>query len=215
MPTNNIIKIETKRNNLYLRVVKGHFATPNRHINYFIDVAAQKSRLSEARAVAEELRSYFYNNTIVDTVLCLDGTEVIGTLLADELTKSDFANMNAHRSIYIVTPETMGNSQILFRDNTVPMIEGKNVMILAVSVSSGKTVANAVEAVSYYGGVVSGIASIFSGAESLGEIPIRSCFSTGDLEDYGIYKPHECPMCKAGEKIDALVNCYGFSKLNK
>lgn len=215
MPTNNIIKYEAKRNNLYLRVVKGHFATPNRHTNYFIDVAAQKSRLSEAKAVATEIRSYYYNKTIVDTILCLDGTEVIGTLLAEELTESSFMNMNAHCSIYIVTPETTGSSQLLFRDNTVPMIEGKNVMILAVSVSSGKTVANAVEAINYYGGRVSGIASIFSGTESLGDIPVQSCFNTGDLEGYGIYKPHECPMCKAGEKIDALVNCYGFSKLGK
>ncbi len=213
MPTNNIIKIETKRNNLYLRVVKGHFATPNRHINHYIDVAAQKSRLSEAKAVAEELRSYYYNNTIVDTILCLDGTEVIGTLLADELTESGFANMNAHRSIYIVTPETTGNSQLIFRDNAVPMIEGKNVMILAVSVSSGKTVSNALEAINYYGGSVSGIAAIFSDIDSVAGTPIHSCFNTNDLEDYGVYKPHECPMCQAGEKLDALVNCYGFSKL--
>lgn len=215
MPTNNIIKYETKRNNLFLRVVKGHFATPNRHTNYFIDVAAQKSRLSEAKAVAEELCSYFYNNTIVDTVLCLDGTEVIGTLLADELTEASFMNMNAHRSIYVVTPETTGNSQLLFRDNAVPMIEGKHVMILAVSVSSGKTVANAVEAVGYYGGTVSGISAIFSGTDTLGEIPVYSCFSIKDIEDYGVYKPHDCPLCKAGEKLDALVNCYGFSKLGK
>ena len=24
---------------------------------------------------------------------------------------------------------------------------------------------------------------------------------------------HECPLCKAGQKIDALVNCHGCSKL--
>ena len=215
MPTNNIVKYETKRNNLYLRVVKGHFATPNRHTNYFIDVAAQKSRLSEAKAVAEEIRSYYFNKTIVDTILCLDGTEVIGTLLAEELTESSFMNMNAHRSIYIVTPETMGNSQLLFRDNTVPMIEGKNVMILAVSVSSGKTVANAMEAINYYGGNVSGISAIFSDLDKLDDIPIYSCFSTKDLEDHAVYKAHECPLCKAGVKLDAMVNCYGFSKFGK
>ena len=55
MPTTNTMKIETKRKNLYLRVSKGHFATNNSHSNYYIDVAAQKSRLSEAKAVAEEL----------------------------------------------------------------------------------------------------------------------------------------------------------------
>ena len=215
MPTNNIIKLETKRKNLCLRAVQGHFATPNRHINYFIDVAAQKSRLSEAKAVAEELCSYYYNNTVVDTILCLDGTEVIGTLLAEELTEASFMNMNAHQSIYVVTPETTGGSQLLFRDNTVPMIEGKNVMILAVSVSSGKTVVNAVEAIKYYGGNVSAVSAIFSGADNLDGIPVRSCFHTGDLEGYGIFRPGECPMCKAGKPLEALVNCYGFSKLGK
>ena len=78
MPTTNITKIKTKRNNLFLRVAQGHFATSHSHSNYYIDVAAQKSRLSEAKAVAKELCSaHNYNTTIVDTILCLDGTEVI------------------------------------------------------------------------------------------------------------------------------------------
>ena len=34
-------KYETKRNNLFLRVCKGHFATNDRHSNYYIDVVAQ------------------------------------------------------------------------------------------------------------------------------------------------------------------------------
>ena len=101
----NSIKNTTKRKNLFLRVAKGHFATNDRHSNYYIDVVAQKARLSEAKAVAEELSSYFGHTTIVDTVLCLDGTEVIGACLADQLTKADFVNMNAHKTIYVVTPE--------------------------------------------------------------------------------------------------------------
>ena len=123
MPTTNIMKIKTKRNNLYLRVAKGHFATNYTHTNYYIDVAAQKSRFSEAKAVAQELcASYNYSTTIVDTILCLDGTEVIGTCLANELTKNSFANINAHQTVYVVTPEITNGSQMLFRDNIVPMI---------------------------------------------------------------------------------------------
>ena len=53
MPTTNVYKIKTKRKNLYLRVAKGHFASNHSHTNYYIDVAAQKSRLSEAKAVAQ------------------------------------------------------------------------------------------------------------------------------------------------------------------
>ena len=63
-------KHATKRQNLYLRVAKGHFATNDRHSNYYIDVAAQKARLSEAKAIAEELSTYILHSTIVDTILC-------------------------------------------------------------------------------------------------------------------------------------------------
>ena len=213
MPTVHIMKYATKRNNLFLRVALGHFATSNCHSNYYIDVVAQKARLSEARAVAEELASYYYTDTIVDTILCLDGTEVIGACLADSLAKADVINMNAHKSIYVVTPETTNGSQLLFRDNIVPMIAGKHVLILAVSVASGKTVQAAIDAVQYYGGEVSGVAAIFSTAKECGGFAVRSVFDPNDLENYQSYPAHECPMCKAGQKLDALVNSHGFSKL--
>ena len=213
MPTINSFKIETKRNNLHLRVAKGHFATSNCHTNYYIDVAAQKSRLSEAKAIAEEISSYYYSDTIIDTILCLDGTEVIGTCLADRLTKGDYINMNAHQTIYVVTPESVNSSQLLFRDNIVPMIAGKHVLIIAASVSTGRTVETAIDAVKYYGGMVVGVSAIFATVETCGGLPVHSAFNPHDLEGYGTWSAHECPMCKKGEKIDALINCHGFSKL--
>lgn len=211
MPTGNTLKLGTKRKNLYLRVVKGHFASSNAHSNYYIDVAAQKSRLSEAQAVADELSAY-YHTTIVDTILCLDGTEVVGTCLASALTKGSFVSMNAHQTIYVVTPE-ISNGQILFRDNIVPMIQGKHVLVMSVSVASGNTVKNAVEAIKYYGGQPAGVASIFATKDEVEGLTVHSVFDPNDLDGYGSYAPHECPLCKKGEKIDALVNCYGFSKL--
>jgi orotate phosphoribosyltransferase len=213
MPTLNIFKYETKRNNLYLRVARGHFATANSHSNYYIDVVAQKARLSEATAVAEELASSIYSNTVVDTILCLDGTEVIGTCLAQELSKGDMLSMNAHKSIYVVTPESTTSGQMLFRDNIVPLIKGKNVLILAVSVSSGRTVNSAVDVVKYYGGTVSGITGIFSTVEKCAGFPVVSVFNPDNLPGYEIYAPGACPLCKAGQKLDALINCHGFTKV--
>ena len=143
---------------MLLRVAKGHFATNHSHSNYYIDVAAQKSRLSEAKAVAQELCSNSkYKVNIIDTILCLDGTEVIGACLADELTKNNWMNINAHQTIYVVTPEMTSSSQLLFRDNIVPMIQGKHVMILAVSVSSGVTVEAAIEAAKDAANKVTGV----------------------------------------------------------
>ena len=213
MSTLNTVKFATKKANLFLRVAMGHFATGNSHRNYYIDVVSQKSRMSEAKAVAEELCSYYYADTVVDTILCIDGTEVIGACLAEALSREDFINMNAHKSIYVVTPEIIGGNQMIFRDNLIPMIKGKNVMILAVSVASGKTALSAVDAVKYYGGKVAGVSSIFSTAKECGGFPVRSVFDPNDLDGYEHHPAHECPMCKAGVKLDALINSHGFSKL--
>ena len=213
MPTENSIKISTKRKNLFLRVSPGHFATSHSHINYYIDVTTQKTRLSEASAVAKELVSYIKHNTIVDTVLCLDGTQVIGTCLATELTKADFVNLNAHRTIYVVTPEHTSGSQIIFRDNIAPAITGKNVLILAASVVTGYTAKSAIEAITYYGGRVVGVSSIFAACDEYLGYEVVSAFDPNDLPGYGSFAPHECPMCRRGERLQGLVNSFGFSKL--
>ena len=213
MPTEKSNKIRTKKDNLFLRVSRGHFATNHSHINYYIDVTMQKMRLSEARAVAGEIVSYYKSTTIVDTILCLDGTEVIGTCLAEELTRANFMNLNAHKTIYIVSPERAAGSQLIFRDSTKHMIEGKHVLILAASVTTGYTARAAVEAIKYYGGYVAGISSIFATIKSCEGYPVVSVFDTNDLDGYATYPSHECPMCKRGEKIDALVNSFGYSKL--
>ena len=213
MPSENTYKIKTKHRNLFLRVAKGHFATSHSHTNYYIDVTKQKTRLSEAQAAAADLVSYYNQNTIVDTILCLDGTEVIGAWLAIELTREGYGNINANRNVYVVTPEHTVGSQLIFRDNTVPSIIGKSVLVLAASVTTGYTARAAVEAINYYGGTVAGICAIFATADSCMGYPVTSIFSTKDLEDYSSYASHECPLCKEGKRIDALVNSFGYSKL--
>lgn len=209
----NMVKIPTKDGRVFLRIAKGHFATNHSHTNYYIDVTTQKTRLSEAKAVAQELVSHYRSSTIVDTVLCLDGTQVIGTCLANELTKDGFVNMNAHQTIYVVTPEFTSGSQILFRDNLAPMITGKHVLILAASISTGYSVKSAIEAVNYYGGQVVGLSSIFARVSECQGYPVTSIFDTNYLADYASYDGYECPYCKAGQKIDALVNSFGYSQL--
>ena len=168
----NMVKLPTSKSELFLRVAKGHFATSHSHINYYIDVTTQKSRLSEAKAVAKELVNAYQHSTIVDTVLCLDGTQVIGTCLANELTKDGFTNMNAHKTIYVVTPEYTSGSQIILRDNLAPMVKGKHVLILAASITTGYTIQAAVEAVNYYGGIVAGLSAIFATTHELSLIHI-------------------------------------------
>ncbi len=213
MPTLTTYKMKTKGKNLYLRVTKGHFATGRSHSNYFIDVTAQKSRISEAEAVAKELAGFYNRSTIIDTIICLDEMQVVGAFLAKEISRGDVMNMNAHQTVYVITPEQTSGNQLLFRDSVAPMIVGKHVLILAASVNTGYTVKAAAEAVSYYGGHVAGIASIFATVEECMGYPVSSVFNPRDIEDYQIHPSHTCPMCRNGQKIDALVNSFGFSKL--
>lgn len=209
----NMVKLPTKKGNLFLRVAHGHFATSHSHINYYIDVTTQKARLSEAKAVAQELVAAYRSNTIVDTVLCLDGTQVIGTCLANELTKDGFVNMNAHQTIYVVTPEYTSGSQIIFRDNIAPTIAGKHVLILSATITTGYTVQSAVQAVNYYGGTVAGLSAIYSTQEECCGYPVTSIFDPKDLPGYASHDAKDCPWCKEGKPIDALVNSFGYSTL--
>ena len=202
-----------RRGNVPLRIARGHFATNHSHINYYIDITYHKTRVSEAKASAYQLVSHFINDTPVDTIICLDGTTVLGAFVAEELTKSGFNTINAHQSIYVVEPEYNNNSQMIFRDNIQPMIRGKHVLILMASVTTGHTARKSIEAINYYGGQVAGVAAIYRATDDIDGYPVRSIYSISDLPDYASYDYRECPYCKAGQKIDALVNSYGFSKL--
>ena len=172
-----------------------------------------KTRLSEAKAVAEEILSYYQSTTVIDTILCLDGMEVVGACLAEALTNNNFMNLNAHQTIYVVTPEYTSGSQIIFRDNIVPAIKGKNVLILAASVVTGYTAKSAAEAITYYGGRVAGISGIFATVDSFMGYNVISAFNPNDLPGYGTFAPHNCPHCRRGERLQGLVNSFGFSKL--
>ncbi|MEE1036671.1 MAG: orotate phosphoribosyltransferase [Oscillospiraceae bacterium] len=205
--------LPVRRGNVPLRLARGHFATNHSHINYYIDITYHKTRISEAKDSAYQLVSHFVNDTPVDTILCLDGTAVLGTCLAEELTKTGFRTINQHQTIYVVEPEYNANSQIIFRDNIKPMIQGKHVLVLMASVTTGFTAKRSIEAIGYYGGNVTGVAALYRAVDEVAGYPVRSIYSVADLPDYESYDYRECPYCKAGRKIDALVNSFGYSEL--
>ena len=94
------------------------------------------------------------------------------------------------------------------------MIQGKHVLIIAASVTTGKSALAAIDAVKYYGGFMVGVSSIFATVDECDSVPVYSIFNPNDMGDYVSYKPHQCEMCKSGEKLEALVNSYGYSKLS-
>lgn len=209
----NTVKLPTRKGKVYLKVAHGHFATNHSHTNYYIDVTNQKTRLSDARAAALELSGHYSNTIIIDTILCLDGTGLIGAFLAHELTKSGFLSINSHHTIYVVEPENNNNNQLMFRENLRHTIAGKHVLILAASVSTGYTIKRSVEAIHYYGGNPVGVCSIYSMLDEACGFPVQSIFDLRDLPDYQSYDSMNCPLCKEGRKLDALVNSYGYSEM--
>ena len=196
-----------------LKITPGHFATNHSHINYYLDVTTLKARMSEARQAAEALAGMYMYDTVVDTIVCLDGTQIIGAYLAEALTNAGVMSKNAHQTIYVIAPEYNSNSQMVFRENTQPMVTGKNVILLMASITTGKTIAKGIECIRYYGGILAGISTIFSAIEETDGIHINSIFGMRDLPDYQAHDYRDCPFCQKGIKLDALVNSYGYSKL--
>lgn len=196
-----------------LKVIPGHFVTSHSHINYYVDLTTLQARQNEAEAAAKLLARKYENNTVVDTIICLNGCEVIGAYLAQELTKSGIMCLNAHNTIYVTAPEQDINGQMIFRDNAKIMVQGKNVLILSTSITTGVTLEKAITSVQYYGGTVQGIASIFSFISKAHGVEVNSIFDAKDMTGYASYDAKDCPMCKAKQKIDAIVNGFGYSKL--
>ena len=128
-----------------IKVMKGHFATSNSHLNTYIDMSTVKTRHHNSREAARVLANEYLNNTYVNTIVCLDETEVIGTFLAEELADTSRLSLSADNNISVITPEYNALGQIMFRDNKQRMIENQQVLILAASVTTGKTISKAID----------------------------------------------------------------------
>ena len=211
---NRIIQIKCSKNkNLSLRVIPGHFATNHSHINYYIDMTGIKYHSLIAKQAGETMAQNYANNTIIDTIICMDGCELIGGFLANALSKSSLHGMNEKSDICVITPEFNPNGQIIFRDNIQPMVWEKRVLLLVASATTGKTINRSLECIKYYGGNVVGIAALFSAISEKQGIPVDAIFTQDDIPNYRTYAFEECPDCREKRKIDAIVNSYGYSKI--
>lgn len=208
------IKIYAPMNKkIALKVMPGHFATSNSHINLYIDLTMMKTRQSEAAEAARIMAKQYVNSTVVDTIVCLDGCEVIGAYLAQELSVTGFRSLNAHQTIYIISPVFNTNGQMIFQENIQPMVYGKNILLLAASTTTGDTLRKSIECIMYYGGIMQGISSIFSAVDKVEDMKVNSIYKAKDLPDYQIYSIGDCPLCKEKHRLEAIVNGNGYMKL--
>ena len=151
----NAVKIRSKLNSkLEVQAVPGHFATSHSHNSFYIDITRIKHEHTMAREAAMTLAQHYVYETTIDTIVCLDGSEVIGAFLARHLAQKDRFAVNSDKNINVVSPEYDSNGQLLFRSNLTDMVSGKSVLILISTVNSGKTIRHALKCMRYYGAQV-------------------------------------------------------------
>lgn len=229
------IKIKSKLNSyIELDVMPGHFSSDRFHVNYYIDMSKLKMRMSEAKKVAAAMAQQYikrvnidsrYSSALidagslsdmsasvkpVDTIICMDGCEVIGAYLAEELTNAGLPNRTSHNSMYVVTPEFDNRGQMVVRRNIKDMIKGRNVLVVLASAMSGHTITKAIGTILAYGGKVTGLSVIFGNVDEVDGYPVYSVFSHEDLPNFKLSQPDDCPDCKAAKKLTAVVNSYGY-----
>lgn len=192
-----------------ISAIPGHFATNHSHINYYVDLTSVKTSHKMAKEAAKDL-AMNYAGTHIDTIICLEGTEVLGAFLAESLSNT---GINADADISVVTPELNCNNQLIFRDNTQSKIWQKQVLLLISSVSTGKSINRAIDCLRYYNGELAAISAIFSAIDESNGVPVKALFTKEDIVGYQTSIPGECDLCKSGKKVDALVNSFGYSKL--
>ena len=195
-----------------IKIMHGHFATQNSHINTYIDMSTVKCRHHNAMVTAKALSEAYKLSMPIDTIVCLDETSLIGAFMAEELTKDNRA-VNYGTNISVITPEVDSLGQMMFRDNKQRMVKGMRALLLTDSITSGKTILQAIDSVLYYGGTVCAISAVFSAVNKCAGLDVNSIFTARDIPSYAAYKRENCVMCAQGQHLEALVNGFGYSKL--
>ena len=71
--------------NLELIAFHGHFATRHSHNSHYLDITRLKHEYSLAHDTALALANHYIYEKSIDTIICMDGSEVIGAFLARQL----------------------------------------------------------------------------------------------------------------------------------
>lgn len=202
-----------KNPDITINVIPGHFSTSHFHITHYLDLENLKTNAAIAKDVANELALPYLTSTLVDTIVCMEGTEAIGAYLADELLQEGTSIINSGGEIRVVTPVSNVDRKLMFQGSTQEWIVNRNIIVLVSSISSGITINSALECLSYYGGIVVGISSLFNASTGNHGQKIHSMFTNEDIADYHIYTPDECPMCKENHKLDAVIVHDGYIRI--
>ena len=78
-------------NDLKLTAYHGHFATRHSHNSHYLDITRMKHECAMANIAAASLANHYVYEKEIDTVVCLDGSEVIGNRTRAKIVKNKVA----------------------------------------------------------------------------------------------------------------------------
>ena len=209
--SNKIFKVPLEKNpRIEITVLSGHFTASNLHVNHHFDISSMKSSATMARDIAREMAIPYMSSAHVDTVVCMDKTETIGALLANELLSG---GVNSGSEMHVVTPIRDVNNNLIFNDSTLDKITNRSVILLVGMVITGRAVARAMECLEYYSASVVGISGLFMALHDGQKHAVNALFTSDDAIGYQMYSPNQCEMCKAGMPLDAIINTEGYTYL--
>lgn len=213
MNTNSFNVSLSKNPDINMNVVPGHFTTSHFHLSHFLNLDDLKTSSTNARDVAIELATPYISSTPIDTIVCMEETELIGAYLADELTYEGTSVINSGKDIYVIKPTSNTNRQLFFKNNLQQFITGHNVLLLVSSISSGLTLNTALEMLAYYGANLVGVSALFTYLPKSIDMNINYLFTGDDIPGYKMYKPSDCELCKNGQDLDAIIIQGGYTEI--
>ena len=210
----DFLTITSQKNRaISIKVTCGHFTTINSHTSHYLEMSEMKFNTVAARGIAQQLALPYLSDARVDTIVCMDGTEIIAAYMAEELRRYGTSMIYLDKEIYAVTPMHRGNGQLIFHQSVQRMIQGKQILLLVATVASGKTILSAMDCLAYYCGELAGVSAIFSSMPEMNGQGINALFTSDDIPNYRFYDLADCDLCKAGRRLDAIVNSEGYSKV--
>lgn len=203
----------SKNPSISVDATPGHFTTNDYHINHFLHLDELKTNPTLAKDVAIELALPYLTSTLVDTIVCFEGTEVIGAYMASELSMEGTGVINSGKFIHVVTPMINVDRKFMLPSNRQELVRNKRVILLVSTILSETFVNNILEFINYYEGQLVGISALFKAYPGKIEHEVHSMFNNKDIPGYEIYYPGQCEMCKAGQKLDGIIKNDGLTKI--
>lgn len=209
------IKIRSRKaRKVELTVIPGHYATSNSHTNNYMEMAKLRTKRRNAQEIADYFCPLFENSVPIDTILCMEGTVLVGAFMAERLCETGLMAARGDDDMNVLQPKYDNNGLMFFRENVIPEIRNKKILVLASTLSTGDTMKKAINCVNYYGGEVVGLGALFSSVPEIDGMPVHTIYEPEDIPGgYITWPVHECPLCKEKRRLDAVISSFGYSPL--